>query len=65
MDVISSQVGGNVLSGVGGSELPKTTGTVVRISAIVFIKYFYSQIPSDAPGDSYLQNRRVRWLAHI
>lgn len=39
MDVIISQVGGNVFSGVGGRELPKTAGIIVNVSAIVFISY--------------------------
>lgn len=41
MDVIISQVGGSVFSGVGGRELAKTAGIIVNVSAIVFISYFY------------------------
>lgn len=41
MDVIISGHGGKLFSGQGGSELPKTAGIVVNISAIVFISYFY------------------------
>lgn len=39
MDVIISQVGGSVFSGVGGRELAKTAGIIVNVSAIVFISY--------------------------
>lgn len=62
MDVIISQVGGNVFSGVGGRELPKTAGIIVNVSAIVFIRIWITRFERVKTTS---QMWRVRPLHHI